>query len=159
MFHMKHIDLGFHVKRLYFSFIFGVYASFVKRFSSATQQKGELGEHIACRFLSERGYTVIERNYTRKWGEIDIVARKDTITYFFEVKSVSREKVTNFSHETDLLRPEDQMHAAKQERLKRTIQSYILEHDLENWEFSLVCVYIDAQRKKAKVEVIEDLVL
>ncbi|MBX4181397.1 YraN family protein, partial [Candidatus Parcubacteria bacterium] len=50
---------------------------------------GDIGENIACDFLKNRGYTIVERNYLRKWGEIDIVARKGEVIHFVEVKSVS----------------------------------------------------------------------
>ena len=37
---------------------------------------GALGENMACRFLVKRGFKVLDRNYSKKWGEIDIVAGK-----------------------------------------------------------------------------------
>lgn len=53
------------------------------------QQIGILGEKIACNFLERKGFMVIERNYLRKWGEIDVIAQKSNILHFIEVKSVS----------------------------------------------------------------------
>ena len=50
---------------------------------------GDIGENIACDFLKRRGFEIIERNYLRKWGEIDIVARKRNVIRFVEVKSVN----------------------------------------------------------------------
>jgi len=41
---------------------------------------GDIGENIACDFLKSRGFEIIERNYLRKWGEIDIVTRKSERT-------------------------------------------------------------------------------
>ena len=52
---------------------------------------GRLGEDIACRFLKEKGFKVVERNYWKKWGEIDIVAEKEGVLRFIEVKTVTRE--------------------------------------------------------------------
>ena len=48
---------------------------------------GDLGENIACSFLEKRGFEIIERNYLRKWGEIDIVTKKGGVVRFIEVKS------------------------------------------------------------------------
>lgn len=64
----------------------------VKRFTSKTQKIGEIGEKVAEMFLVKHGFTVIDRNFTHKLGEIDLVAKKSGKLYFFEVKSiVSRE--------------------------------------------------------------------
>lgn len=37
---------------------------------------GKIGENIACEYLESKGYKIIERNFRRKWGEIDIVCKK-----------------------------------------------------------------------------------
>lgn len=60
----------------------------VKRFTSKTQKIGEIGEKIAEMFLLKRGFTIIEKNFTHKLGEIDIIAQKERKIYFFEVKSI-----------------------------------------------------------------------
>ena len=53
--------------------------------------KGQTGEDIACTFLKENGFEVLDRNYSKKWGEIDIVAEYMGIVHFFEVKSVTHD--------------------------------------------------------------------
>ena len=62
-----------------------------KVFTSKKQKIGEIGENIACKFLVKQGFSILDRNYTKKWGELDIVARKYDKLYFIEVKSVSGE--------------------------------------------------------------------
>src|SRR5947207_2782919 len=107
-----------------------------KVFTSEKQKIGELGESIACRFLVKQGFTILERNYTKKWGEIDIVAQQGKRLYFVEVKSVSR-KTLEFTSPwpspgkgegkiQDYWRPEDNMHPWKLKRLSRTIQTYLV---------------------------------
>ena len=132
-----------------------------KVFTSKNQKIGELGEDIACKYLLNKGFTIVERNYTRKWGEIDIVAAKDSKTYFVEVKSKSI--VLNVSGETqfqlDDYRPEDGMHPWKLRRLSRVVQTYLLQKDVEDWQFDLVTVYIDQAIRKARVKVLSDIVL
>ena len=44
-----------------------------KVFTSKSQQTGEIGENVAVKFLMKHGFSIIERNYTKKWGEIDII--------------------------------------------------------------------------------------
>jgi len=49
---------------------------------------GDEGEELATRFLEEAGFAIIERNYyARKLGEIDIIASRDGVLHFIEVKS------------------------------------------------------------------------
>src|SRR5665647_568897 len=103
-----------------------------KIFTSETQKTGEIGENIAVRFLVKHGFLILDRNYTKKWGELDIVAKKDKKLYFIEVKSVSRETLNKI----DDYRPEDNMHPWKMKRLSRTIQTYLLSKNIgedEEW--------------------------
>ena len=71
-----------------------------KIFTSKTQKTGEIGENIAVRFLVKHGFSILDRNYTKKWGEIDIVAERNKKIYFIEVKSVSRETLDSVNRET-----------------------------------------------------------
>lgn len=48
---------------------------------------GKQGEEIAQKFLSENGYAIIEKNYRFGHGEIDIIAEKDDMLIFVEVKT------------------------------------------------------------------------
>ena len=50
---------------------------------------GILGEQIACSYLKNEGYTIIERNFRCKIGEIDIIAWKNNEIIFIEVKTRS----------------------------------------------------------------------
>ena len=60
------------------------------------QKTGATGESIAEEFLQRKGYKIIEKNYRRKWGEIDIIAEKGNEVRFIEVKAVSRESFGDF---------------------------------------------------------------
>lgn len=48
---------------------------------------GNFGEELAADYLKERGYKIVERNYTCQLGEIDIIAKKGGGLYFVEVKT------------------------------------------------------------------------
>ena len=133
-----------------------------KVFTSKTQKIGEIGENIAVKFLMKQGFAVLDRNYTKKWGEIDIIAKKDQKIYFIEVKSVSRD-LSKVSQETlDAYKPEDNMHPWKLKRMSRTIQTYLLSHkqyDDYEWQVDLITVFLDIINKKAKIKRIEDIIL
>jgi putative endonuclease len=60
----------------------------MKRFTSDSQKTGLLGEELSVEYLKSKGFTILERNYTKKIGEIDIVARKTGKLYFIEVKTL-----------------------------------------------------------------------
>lgn len=49
---------------------------------------GDVSEELATNFLEQGGYIILERNYfARKLGEIDIIAQKEDVLHFIEVKS------------------------------------------------------------------------
>lgn len=147
---------------------------------------GRIGEDVACKFLMKQGYQILTRNYLKKWGEIDIVAKKGQITHFVEVKTVSKDLTKGFNpcfsdkntkqsnivscetnnnviHETnDEYRPEDNIHPWKLKRLSRVIQTYLSEKNFteeDNWQFDAVTVFLDIKNKSAKVDHLKDIIL
>src|SRR3989338_6692420 len=133
-----------------------------KVFTSKTQKTGEIGEDIAVRFLVKHGFSILDRNYTKKWGEIDIVAEKNNKIYFIEVKSVSSfGSAQDVPRETDDYRPEDNMHPWKLKRLSRAIQTYLLQKDIDDreWQVDLLVVLLSLKDKKARVKMVSDIIL
>ena len=134
-----------------------------KVFTSETQKIGEIGETIACRFLMKHGFSILDQNYTKKWGEIDIVAEREHKLYFIEVKSVSRLNLDNVNRETtDQYNPEDNMHPWKLKRMSRTIQTYLLDKKIpenKEWQVDLLIVFLNIKDKKAKIKVVKDIIL
>ncbi|MBI5139002.1 YraN family protein [Candidatus Nomurabacteria bacterium] len=134
-----------------------------KIFTSKTQKIGEIGENMAEKFLMKHGFSILDRNYTKKWGEIDVVALKSNKIYFIEVKSVSVENLPTLKDKIagDSYRPEDNMHPWKLKRLSRTIQTYLLQKKIEEqeWQVDLLIVFLDIKNKKARVKVVSDIIL
>ena len=117
------------------------------------RKTGDLGEEVACIYLKKLGYKIVERNYLRKYGEIDIVAKKGSLHYFIEVKSVTHETFGGY-------RPEENVHPWKLQRLRRVIQAYILEKKVvEDWEFAVITVFLNMKTRRASVSFMENLVL
>ena len=121
------------------------------------KEVGDTGEAIATAFLERKGFSVIERNYRKQYGEIDIIATRAGTYHFVEVKTFSREnKSTDVSKET--FAPEENMHAHKLERLQRTVQAYLLEHAIEAlWQIDLVAIVLFCGDKKARCRFIENV--
>jgi putative endonuclease len=135
---------------------------------TAKRRLGDIGEKIACEFLRKRGYEIVETNYLRKWGEIDVVAKKGNLLHFIEVKSVSggtsvantEGKVTYGTPLDEGYRPEDNMHPGKLRRLSRTIRTYLLDRGMDcDFQLDLITVKIDGANRQARVEIIEDIVI
>ena len=127
---------------------------------------GDIGENVACDFLKKKGFEIKERNYLRKWGEIDIVAKKSNIIHFIEVKSARLLPTEPFqeggqvSRVTDRYRPEDNMHPWKLRRLSRVIQTYLLDKKLDQeWRLDLITVKIDQKNRLARAEIIENIII
>ncbi len=120
---------------------------------------GDFGEDIASKFLMKHGFLVLERNYLRKWGEIDIVARRGAKIHFVEVKTVKSTRIV--SHETqEVWRAEENIHPWKLKRLSRAIQTYLLEKNSEDeWQFDAIVVEVDSELKKTKVRYLSNIVL
>lgn len=123
-----------------------------------TRTKGNKGEDIACTFLRGKGFVVVERNYLKKWGEIDIIAVKDKETHFFEVKSV----VILGADNSDIHRPEDNVHGLKLKRLGRVVEMYLEEKGGglgTPFQFHVLCVYMDMSERRAKVKWLKNIIL
>ncbi len=50
------------------------------------REAGNAGESAVCEFLAKNGYEILERNYTVRGGELDIIAEKNGTIVFVEVK-------------------------------------------------------------------------
>jgi len=132
------------------------------RMITEKRKTGNLGEDIACRFLIKKGFSIVERNYLKRFGEIDIIAKYNSILHFIEVKSVSCEISQNVSHETGGYRPEDNIHPWKMARLSRVIQTYLVDRHVSpetEWQFDVITVYIDKNKLISKVNFLENIIL
>jgi putative endonuclease len=122
---------------------------------------GKMGEEIACKWLISRGFTIIQQNYLKKLGEIDIVARETTRIHFVEVKSVSygtkEELDYAVSHET--WRPEENVHKDKQRKLKNAIQAWLIEHKHDGeWQIDILSVQMVPREKYARVKMLKNVI-
>jgi len=117
---------------------------------------GAIGEKLVTRFLEEKGFEILDVNYRKPWGEIDIVAQRDGVLRFVEVKAM---QMTGASRD---YRPEDHVGLWKKNRLSRVIRTYIIEKRIdENTDFDIVvaAVLLDFGNKKAKIRLVENVLL
>lgn len=115
---------------------------------------GAQGEEIAQTFLMERGFMPIERNYLKKWGEIDLILQKEATVHFVEVKTVSYEtKASLLNSYTNAHRPEEQFTKHKYKKLARTIDTWLTENDYQgSYQLDLITVRLVSREKYAEVQ-------
>lgn len=100
--------------------------------------KGRKAENTAAIWIEKnKGYTVIERNYRRKTGEIDLIALHEDTVIFIEVK---------FRKGTDCGYPAEAVTKNKQDRIVSTAMLYLQENGGENIRFD-VAELIEADGK------------
>ena len=113
-----------------------------------TMPLGRRGEELAARHLEQQGYRILARNYRRRFGEIDIIARHRGQLVFIEVK-------TRLS--TRYGSPFAAVDRRKQHQLVRVATDYIARHHLEDEvaRFDVVAVTRDRDGR-IHVDVLED---
>ena len=115
---------------------------------------GQLGEELALNFLIDKGYSLVEQNYSKlPYGEIDLVLKKGNEIYFIEVKSTEIRVGDGSS-----IYPKEHLHSQKINKFKRVVRVYLKEKNLLSVNFYLmaVLVYINQNNKTAKVRIIND---
>ena len=133
-----------------------------KAYKSKTSHTGAIGEDIACKFLERKGYVVVERNYRKQWGEIDVIATKDGIVHFIEVKAASRilegdGSRENVSREIDY-RPEEMATASKLHKVSRTASIYMeSKKDCREFQIDVLGVLMDHEKKIARCRFFEQV--
>lgn len=108
-----------------------------------TKEIGDFGERTAEDYLVEMDYSILERNYRLKFGEIDIIASKDEVIVFVEVKT----RKSNLFGE-----PSEYVDRKKQERVRKTAMVYA---DVENTDMRFDVIEVFYEEKKGKLFVVK----
>lgn len=123
---------------------------------------GNQGELICANHLKRQGFTLLEMNYLRKWGEIDVIVKKDNKVHFVEVKTVSYG--TKADLEAAVLRgtwrPEENVHATKLKKLARAIETWISERKWTgDWQIDVAAVRIVPRETYATIKIIPNIIM
>ena len=95
-----------------------------------SRAKGDIAEELACGFLLERGFFIVERNFYSRFGEIDIIAIRSDTLHFVEVKSG-----LDFERAVQNITPK------KISRILKTADVYLKKHALTcNYQIDAVIV-------------------
>ncbi len=108
---------------------------------------GNFGEREAARLLRKSGYKILKKNYTALGAEIDIIARKDNVTAFIEVKTRS---IKNLGYKE--ARPASSVTPEKQRKIIKAAKYYIGHNPADTrLRLDVIEVYLeDSVRLKVK---------
>lgn len=124
----------------------------MKQFTSKTQKIGQIGEEIACKYLKNKGFSIIERNFTLKCGEIDIIAEitseNSREIRFFEVKTLF------YKDNIQYFKPEDNINREKIRKIAKTCLFYLdirRLYDSIPWQIDMISVIYNEVTREAKI--------
>ena len=122
-----------------------------------TEQRrlGDFGERAAARALKREGYRILERNYASEDAEVDIIALKDGVTVFVEVKT---RHIMDPAASRIEPRPASAVTPKKQRSIISAAKIYLASHRDTRARFDIVEVYADGEGPKWKVKEIKHLV-
>jgi putative endonuclease len=108
---------------------------------------GKKGEEIAVKFLENKGYEVVARNYRIKRQEIDIVVKHEDTYVFVEVKSRSS---------SDFGFPEDFISAQQEGRIRNAATHFLVEQNIDTKDIRFDIVSILVYENAIEIEHFED---
>ena len=107
---------------------------------------GNWSENYVAQYLETKGYKILDKNYRKPWGEIDVIAKKDGIIVFVEVKA-NKEEVTGFE-------PEKRVNSEKLRKINLAIQTYLAQKKYDSGQdiqIDVVSLTIDRGRGVVKI--------
>jgi putative endonuclease len=104
------------------------------------QHVGKTGEALAAKYLEDRGYQIIEQNFTSRYGELDLVARDGDSIVFVEVKTRTSSAFGE---------PEDSVTPEKLERIINTALLWLQANpdQPDDWRIDVVAILMDHQNQ------------
>ncbi|MEE9170632.1 MAG: YraN family protein [bacterium] len=115
--------------------------------SSYRQKLGKRGEELAEDFLINKNYEIVERNYRRYRGEIDLIARDGDFLVFVEVKTARSDRFG-----PPVYRVDDR----KKKQLGRIAMAYFQEHDLFDQDSRFDIITVNFSGENCEIEHIEN---
>jgi len=115
---------------------------------------GSLAEQTTVDYLQRRGYRIIDRNYRKPWGEIDIIAQYGPTVIFTEVKANSRQ-VVGFE-------PELRANGSKMHKVARTAQLYLQDRfpgQEKEWQIDIISVTFNVSTHTAAIKHFKNIAL
>lgn len=94
-----------------------------------TKALGRFGEDVTVRYLKNRGYVIFKRNYRSRFGEIDIIAEKDDLLLFVEVKARPSDAYVTGAEAVDIHK-QGRIKLTALDFMKKTLKEYVCRFDV-----------------------------
>ena len=109
---------------------------------------GKKGEEIAVKYLQDKGFEIIEQNWHCQWGEIDIIAKTQSVWIFCEVKTRTSESTQQAFMNIS---------TSKRKKLIASAQQYLHEHELDDaiWQIDAIGIAL-TRNQIPKIDHVED---
>ena len=102
------------------------------------KKAANFGEEAAAKYLKQKGYKIVKKNYRLKFGEIDIIAEKDGVIVIVEVKQRG---------ENAMYSPREAVNFSKQKKIKRTAEYYRIKSGLTDRFFRFDVIEVVGDKK------------
>ena len=117
-----------------------------KTLQGDTKKLGIFAEGVARHYLLKKGYEILAANCKMSFGELDIVAKRNGVISFIEVKANKRYY--------DGFEPEVRVNPRKQNKLIKLATAYMLGRKLHEvpWQIDIISVIFDFENKRARIK-------
>lgn len=102
-------------------------------------ETGKIGEDLVVKYLEQNGYTIIERNFECRQGEIDIIAKDKEEIVFIEVKTRTNE---NYG------KPKEAVDETKKKHIYKSSEFYVYINHLENEPIRIDVIEVYKKQEK-----------
>lgn len=125
-----------------------------------TKEIGNLGEKIAQKYLRSKGYSILDKNFcfripgSPQEAEVDIIAKKDGVISFVEVKTLQS---TGWSK---IISPEDKVDFFKRKKIIVAAEYWLTKNGIpldSKWEIGVLAITVNQSDKKARVRYLKNV--
>ncbi len=148
----------FHVKQN--THVLRTFDSNSDRISNSLMKIGSIGEMLTAKHYQNLGFTLVRMNYSKKFGEVDLIVRKEDVTHFVEVKSVEcvSKHVVFERYRSGVFKPELRVDMEKKLRLQKVIDDWVRIQKYDGViQFDVAAVYVVSAEKIGYVKIFENV--
>lgn len=116
-------------------------------------ETGKLGEEIAADYLRKHNFEILQKNWKTKFGEIDLIATKNNLLIFVEVKLKVGE---------DFGTPEEMINSPKLSQVQNTAVAFLqqkpeIEKQYKGYRIDAVCIVLNQNKEVLRINHYENI--